>query len=541
MSIVLTRNGTAVRKIRLPGKAGRVMRFAASELQKYLQKMTGCVFPEAEEPKGSAITLTSDDTDGPDRFRIVCGEEEILLHGSNERSVLYAVYEFLEHLGCRFAEPGVETIPCVPDLEISAFQTEQTASFPLRSIFRIQVFQDKTKSYRGLDDFHLPQIDWMAKRKLNHYVFYVDYARFDLWERYKHKVLGALLDRGFTIELSHHSCDYFCPRDVCRDYGNWGDETYYLKHPDWYERFQIHIEREDVQRIMFTRLLTFAERNPELEILSLWPGDSKMEPIYPGMTVTDSYLTFWNRAARELGRAFPGKRLSICAYLDLLDAPVNVAPEQNLHIWFCPISSNYMYPLMNGRNRKFAEKLEKWCLAFTPGNIATFEYYGWQPILTPFTKKMRKDLAYYRTLKLAGTYAWCGFTYNLMGQDFRWARDLHIMADLLWNADVSVEDSGHRWAEAVYGKAAGGIDVFYHLIQKRFEVEQTRELVGFMRAPQWIPLDTLHEGQKILAEARTRAEDGYARKRIDMLEALICNGANSKIWRRMPDEVEAIF
>lgn len=104
----------------------------------------------------------------------------------------------------------------------------------------------------------------MAKQRLNHYVFYVDYYRYDLWEKYKQDILDTLLDRGFDIEVSHHSIFYFCPLSEDVDFGNYGSSTYQQNHPDWFTNRQARIELPAVQEVIKERYFEYLRRNPEL-------------------------------------------------------------------------------------------------------------------------------------------------------------------------------------------------------------------------------------------------------------------------------------
>ena len=192
MRTVLAENGKTTYKILLPENADRVLRFAAKELAAYLKKMTGACFPvlrEGEEDFCETFFLLKagkETDDQLDSFALLPEGKSLILEGVNPRSTLFAVYDFLEFLGCSFVEPEVEVVPSFSRLETDLPEKKSTAAFILRNIFREQIVPDKNAHYRGLEKgHHLPQIDFMAKRKLNHYDFYVDYCRYDLWEKYK--------------------------------------------------------------------------------------------------------------------------------------------------------------------------------------------------------------------------------------------------------------------------------------------------------------------------------------------------------------------
>ena len=551
MNFLLAKNGEAKADILIPPEADRVIRFAAKELCSYLAQISrgdfcireaqpGSIFPQknilclvgAEEDVN--VSLTPSFKHGAnDAFVINADATGVRIQGNNSRSILYGVYELLEKLGCHFIEPGTEVVPTLPCLDIAAMNLESTAEFPLRNIFRIQILKSKTAAFQGLEpEHHLPQIDWMAKRKLNHYVFYVDYYRYDLWEKHKHHILDALLDRGFDIEVTHHSIYYFCPPDETYDFGDWGSATYRSEHPDWYEDDQLKIELPDVQKLLEERYMTFVRRNPELSIIGLWPTDGGM------VGGSEAYLKLWNKIARTLSREFPEKKLSILAYREILDPPKGIKPEPNLFCWYCPIESNYMYPMSEAGNDKYLEYMKGWIDLMSPGHVIAFEYYGWQSELTPFTEKMKADLEIYHELGLAGVYGWAGFTFNIMGTNFRWSRDLYAFSHFLWNPNQDLAPLEAEWAKGVFAAAAPQVQKFYQVLKQTHDREKQ---LGLLSQKPWISMELLHELQKILAEARSKAGTPEVKYRVDLLEQLVGRACAATIWREQPSGIYSCF
>lgn len=481
-----------------------------------------------------------------DGFAIRTHGAQLLVRGHNSRSVLYGVYALLESLGCEFVEPGIEKIPRCPVLKVSPLNKTEVCSFPLRNIFRVIGFTGRGK-FRFLEpDIAVPQIDWMAKRRLNHYVFYVDYYRFDLWEKYKLQVLDPLLDRGFDIELTHHSIHYFCPPDAAHDYGNYGPETYRTQHPEWFVRspggfWQTRVDRPAVCRLIIRRYLEFLERNPELKIASLWGDDDNVGTQARGLNPADAYLqTFWNKVSLALQRELPGKRLAILAYLDLLKPPKKVKPHPNQQCWFCPIERDYRFPMGAARNRQFLPWLRDWCRVMAPYQVGVFEYYGWAKPFIPFYSMMPEDLEHYHHLGAAGVYGWAGYTYNLMGFDSRWALDLNVLARLLWNIKADVPAVAEAWARGVFGPSGALISAFYEHLRLRFRMETAKGLTrswGLEEEGEWMSLDTARGAQRLLVEARKKAAEPWVARRIDLLEKTVLRSSTEQLIRkpRPPD------
>lgn len=541
--------------------ADRVVRFAARELAAYLSRMSKAVFrvrrcpsqrvglhpltillsakPTAAEFPFNATT-TSPATDG---FRIRTESDRIVIHGVNSRSVLYGVYELLEQMGCGFIEPGTETIPAaVSRLTAPVINREFQAAFPLRNIFRIFRHSSRKAPFLGLEPgHHLPQIDWMAKRKLNHYVFYVDHYRYDLWEKHKRNILDALLDRGFEIEVTQHSIQYFCPPDENLDYGNYGPETYRHHHPDWYlptyaygHNYQVRVELPEVRALIRQRFLDYLRRNPEIRVAGLWPADVSVNRPCAGLSHTDGYLEFWNDLANALDAGSPGKRISILAYFELQKPPRRIRPARNLLCWYCPIDANYLVPITHAVNRPHVERLRRWTRAMAPGNTAVFEYYGWKPPLTPLIAKMQADLQAYRATGIGGVYGWCGFSHNLMGPGYRWSAELFSLAHLMWNPEEPTDALFAVWARGVFASAAGAVTRFYRDLKEGHHAETLR---GLRDNSPWISLDVLRAARKHLVAARRKADSAQVMERLNLLEALLCEGVTAKVPRGKPGPI----
>ncbi|HEY3416551.1 MAG TPA: DUF4838 domain-containing protein, partial [Armatimonadota bacterium] len=531
-----------------------------------LGRITGASFPLVEATPGTlmqalpAIVLGEFDdkranrlpvkllAGDRDNYILVSDDRALWIRGVNSRSTLYGVYDLLETLGCQFIEPGIEVVPSSPTLEAPALCRREIAGFALRNIFRNSEHFQKSAPFIFMDpEIHLPQIDWMAKRRLNHYEFYVDFYQYNLWEQYKGPVLDALLDRGFDLEVTHHSIHYFCPPDENHDFGEYGEETYQRHHPDWYlpsyeigsrGRWQTRVELPEIRRVITRRFLEFAGRNPELKILGLWPDDIPMNAPIPGQAPADGYIDFWNEIAGALAVDFPDKLLSGIAYFELIEPPKVNKPASNMHCWFCPIGRTFMYPLTNEQNKKNIGYMRGWIDAMPPNRVGSFEYYGWTFPYLPLREYMRDELRLYREMGLGGIYGWSGFGLNIMGREYRYALDLFALSRFLWNPDAELRPLEEQWASAVYAGSAPEVLDFYDLMRTEQRAEREQ---GLYSSFEWINLDLVHRGQAILARARSKAATPEITRRVDFLEKHLCHGATAEVWREGPPTRFGVF
>src|SRR4029079_18730902 len=96
-------------------------RFAAEELQRYLAQITGATLPIVSEAGTAPILAVGESAatqavrgasryPGDDSFRIRTVGANLILKGADARGTLYAVYAFLERLGCWWVAPATPAL-----------------------------------------------------------------------------------------------------------------------------------------------------------------------------------------------------------------------------------------------------------------------------------------------------------------------------------------------------------------------------------------------------------------------------------------------
>ena len=153
-----------------------VVVYAAKELAKYVKKIIGQALPIKHKTKfdatgagvwlGTCTEFTLDHwpqlkpSDLDDGFAIRQQHDQLLLSGSNGRSVLFAVYAYLESLGARWVRPGPqgEVLPTLAVLPVQDFEMLEKASYRHRGT----CIEGAPSLEHVLD-----MVDWMAKRRMN--------------------------------------------------------------------------------------------------------------------------------------------------------------------------------------------------------------------------------------------------------------------------------------------------------------------------------------------------------------------------------------
>ena len=149
------------------------------EFAKYHRLVTGC------DPAAGALTTAVDpsvSTNGCDAYRIVSTEKGVRITGSNDRSVLYGVYDLLERRGgCRWFWDG-DVVPKRAAIDLSGLDVHEISGFEYRGI--------RYFAHRGLTRFQAEhwgpedwtrEIDWCLKKRLN--VMMLRIGQDDLYQR----------------------------------------------------------------------------------------------------------------------------------------------------------------------------------------------------------------------------------------------------------------------------------------------------------------------------------------------------------------------
>lgn len=201
-----------------------VIGFAASELQRYLERMTGAKLPVADDGCAADGRFTVElDVDAQsdlahDAFRITVAPGSILLQAGVPRGVLYAVYALLERLGCRWVHPGEaqEIVPKLVAIDLPDGEHIEIPRIEHRGLALYGLY-DKTAELGAV------MIDWMAKNRLN--LLLTSWERPDptntqtmFWHQVGDRLVPELKRRGILLDMSEHSTEYFFPRSLFHEH-----------------------------------------------------------------------------------------------------------------------------------------------------------------------------------------------------------------------------------------------------------------------------------------------------------------------------------
>ena len=145
----------------IPAKASSSEKFAARQLQKYLNRAAGLKL-EIKTAGNPAILLRQDKKLAAEKWKIFADKKGNLhINGGYPTGILYAAYEFLEQkAGIRFLAPDAEFIPRNKKVSFSSkLQIEGEPFFKRREVYLISAVMRRHGEYLGKMRFSGTWID----------------------------------------------------------------------------------------------------------------------------------------------------------------------------------------------------------------------------------------------------------------------------------------------------------------------------------------------------------------------------------------------
>ena len=439
--------------------------FAAEELKRYLRMM----MPEGGDVR---IAYSPDATDGfrlglmcefsldtseakatelDDILYIDCDEQGGIIAGSNPRSVLLSVYEYLRQQGCRWLFPGIDG-EYIPMKKIEAVKHRHVAASRYRGhCIEGAVSQDMLNDY----------VDFMPKVGLNTFmiqfripeVFYERYYEcsnvegFRAAEPVSESTILAwtrlteceLAKRGIMLHSYGHgfTADPFCKEPTHSGWGTSdlsalrdGKRGYvaevngrrdFVRNRPNNTNFCMSIPEARADAVKY--IADYAKSHSNTDFLHVWLADgsnnhcecercTKMRP-------SDWYVTLMNEVDEELTRRGLDTRIVFIVYVDTSWAPEHTAIKNpdRFTLMLAPITRDYNFTLRGDestelmpyvRNKlamprnldEYLSYFDAWRDSFN-GTAVCFEYHFWLPMNfdlsgTKIAERIYEDVRLYR-------------------------------------------------------------------------------------------------------------------------------------------------
>ena len=193
-------------------------------------------------------------------------------------------------------------------------------------------------------------------------------------------------------------------------------------------------------------------------------GCRALQPVRPESNdcFTDVYTAFASRIAAEIAKEFPDRFIGIIAYAATERFPLKkIAP--NLFVVFSPDHSQFYDPVYRERELK---NLRGWREKSAKENPCGWHAYTSLCSIAPryyphsFAETLKKMYSEYNVISFLGDgcaafWPWAG-------------PQNYLIARLLWDTSLDVEELLNHYFVSLYGPAAREIRAFYDLLEKRY-------------------------------------------------------------------------
>lgn len=486
--IVLASHGKAKYAVALPDNPSAAERFAALELRTYLNEITQAYFGEARN--GGPFVVACAASHLPNvapgiAFPPVRGEAygvfvragNIFLVGGADRAVLYAVYQFLGDLGCKWVAPDFEFyegrshhIPMTKELCYLA--GPDAIQRPAMTYRKFYIEEGRTHDAANLARL----IDWMPKARFNILVSPIDYEGHGRvkWDNWRDALMPELEKRGIILEVGGHGYQNFLNEKM-------EGGTLFNTHPDWFGMDESGRRSPDPHRVFCTsnpdavaylrsNLLSYLNEHPEIAIFDFWPPDSERwcscDDCRALGSESDRHTLLVSQTAAFLRQNKPGVRLECIAYSHYVSPSRARALDAGVLVDFCPIRQSFEYPIFSdssANNRGYREHLLDWLGRF-PGDVSIYSYYrkyAWRSLPNIIPHYMQDDLRFYRKVGAKGIS-----TYSEPGDWFTYGLNHYVLTRLAWNPEVDVDSLTGIYSSVVYGEGAPVAAFVYGQLEK---------------------------------------------------------------------------
>lgn len=494
--------------------------WASSELRRYVLAMSGVDLPQREvlDSTGPAIViglrldLSKEEqaalpppATGFDGYAIAVSEPneksaKIIIGAQNGRGAIYAVYDLLERLGCRWCYPTQDPKDpeVVPKRDVF---TIEPATWSVASPFRFRICNGDAWFFDMDLDNARRQLDWAMKNRYNAMGWQSE-SKTTLSAQYERMRSAGLLDelkrRDMLLHGPAHSFDHFLrDADYMKDHPEWFGMRDGKRVPQSFVGAQFCWSNAAARHQFVENVAAFAKASPEINILGIVPFDGGRACACPDCaksTASDLLMLLMGQVIDRLQAVRPELLVETVGGYGPMSEPPKVAvihPRQRViwaH-WGRYYGIGYDDPRYDRR-----DNLEAWRQA-SRGGITICQYYTdnfaepW--ILPPFTHVIKHDRMYFIEKKIDSVYM-------LMWPPGYWwnhALNGYIAGRCFYDVSLDPFSQIRDYALHYFGERAGpllasyeeewarNVDLAYHVKDNASDAE--REILAQQRR-QWI-------------------------------------------------------
>ena len=492
--------------------AGETEQFASTELARYLRRITGqpwrivrsgtaaggIQLKVRRRTKRPRIPVREED----EAYTIDVNNDRVALSGGSPRAVLFAVYAFLEDLGCRWFSPR---LACYRGVGHEFVPRRKSLAPPMgrRVVRPSMLYRDwliEECRSQSIPDA-IAMIDWMAKVRANVFFAPIDYqhsGRFT-WENIRASIIPEISKRGLILTVGGHGYENFLH-----------PEQFFDKHPDWFALIDgersanSHCAFESANPVALKtfsrRVAEYIEAHPEIDILGLLPPDivkwsESPEALAQGSPSRRQAIVT-EAVRKELKRRNLAVGLETYAY-DLSEPfPENIKVHEDIIVTLALFYQTHRGPIYDPESMpegRTATALHDWTRKHrgVVGYLPYHRRYVWQSRPVVYPTVLWTDMRYLhdRGIRAVAGFAEPGdwLTYEL--QHYLFARiSEHVFCDI---GEVVAD-----YCQARFGPAGSQMISFFWLLEK---ISLTSQKLGF--DAKFPSPEALRHGESLVADA----------------------------------------
>ncbi|MGA2863900.1 MAG: DUF4838 domain-containing protein [Verrucomicrobiota bacterium] len=508
-ALTLAAEGQSSYRIVIPAKPIPSERYAAEELQRYLDKISGAKLPiiTDAEPAGPREILLGDNARlrqrrpvldfkklGEDGFTLRTAGQRLIIAGGKPRGTLYGVYALLEErLGVRWFAPDLEVAPRTNRLVLAALNQTQVPALEYREVFWTEMLRDA---------------DFAARLRLNG----------------NHYKLTDKHGGRFAVYFQFvHSLDSLVPQELFKD------------HPEYFplingQRKSGYVQRclsqPEVLKLAITRVRQWIKEHPEANIISVSQNDTanwcqcdqcKALDDQEGSPAA-SLLRFVNAVAEDIEHDYPNVRIDTLAYQYTRKPPKTLRPRHNVIVRLCSIECCFAHPLAtcaSEENRRFRDDIIAWQpvapLLYVWDYTPNFAHYQ-QPF--PNFDVLQPNVRFFVQHGVKGLFEQGNYSPGGAGE--MEPLRAYLLAKLLWNPELDVQKLTDEFLNAYYGKAAPDLRAYLELLQSQVRDGKTHAHIYDGPKAAYLNASFLEAAGKLLDAAEQLAENDQVRLRVQV-------------------------
>ena len=516
--LVIARNSRSRYQIVVPNNKKPAVEYAAEELQRFLEEITGAklrIVTEQEAGPGPAFLLgpvarvekagltekAKELTD--DGVLIKTIGKDIALLGKGDRGQLYSVYVLLERfLGIRFLAQDCTYAPRKKVLTLPTIDYSYSPQF----LYREAIYYDAFKW------------DFALRQRLNGGNGYLYLGRSS---PDKTEPIGE-----FVIYPFVHSSAYLIPSD-----------RYFADHPEYFSLVngkrvgkpidgQLCLTNPDVLRIAKEQVFKWLEQYPQLTSVDISQNDSatptggacecdkcaaivKEEGSLHGPT-----LRFVNAIADAVAEKYPDKFVDTLSYAYSMVPPKVTKPRENVIIRLCHLGCYFHGIEREEMSAQFRASIEGW--GKMTKHLFIWHYgtnFAHFLAPNPNLNGLAKDLKYYASHGLNGVMV--QGSYETPSAELPELRQ-YLIAQLMWDPAQDPMTIRTDFCQGYYGPAANEALEFLALMDRLGETTDKHVYVGWNPSEVATP-EFVSSGLAILNRGLAKAGDPAHRNRIEKL------------------------